>query len=81
MCVALFMWSTHCSSSSFWIVVWDFVETGVAVCVVAASLLLVEVLVVVLSRVVPWLAVGVAGQLELLDNLSHRGIINVLVLA
>ena len=38
-----------------------FVEAGVAVCVVAAFFVLVEVLVVAPSRVVPLFAVGVVG--------------------
>ena len=44
-----------------WIVVSDFVEAGVAVCVVAAFFVLVEFLVVVFTRVFHRLAVGIVG--------------------
>ena len=55
------MQSTRGSSFVFWMLFWDFDEAGVAVCVVDAFSVLVEVLVVVLSRVVTLIAVGLVG--------------------
>ena len=56
----------------FWIVFWDFVETKVAVCVVAAFFVLDEALVAVLNRVVRMFAVGVVGS-EVGGDVDARG--------